>query len=83
MRLSLIVAALLISASTPALADRPISDSEKARLVEAVTAQGCSGGKMEFEDGKFEVSNAKCSDGKIYELHFDQAFKLLKKELET
>lgn len=37
---------------------------------------------MEFDDGKFEVDDAKCSDGKTYDLDFDASFKLIKKELE-
>jgi len=43
---------------------------------------GCSGGKMEFDDGKFEVDDAKCQDGKRYDLKFDRNFKMTSKELE-
>jgi hypothetical protein len=60
--------------------DRALTDQEKASLTQALTAQGCSGGKMKFDDGKFEVDDATCADGKKYELAFDQAFKLIKKE---
>ena len=52
-------------------------------LVSAVSAQGCSGGKMEFDDGKYEVDDARCNDGKIYDLHFNPSFELIKKKLEN
>jgi hypothetical protein len=35
---------------------------------------------MEFDDGKFEVDNAVCADGKTYELDFDSSFRLIKKK---
>jgi len=63
-----------------ALADRPVTDQERAQLVTALQAQGCSGGKMEFDDGKFEVDDARCADGKTYDLDFDASFKLIKKD---
>ena len=63
-----------------ALADRPLTDQEKARLAEAVTAQGCSGGKMKIEEEKFEVDGATCAGGKKYDLEFDKSFKLIAKE---
>lgn len=65
-----------------ALADRPVTDQERAQLVAALQAQGCSGGKMEFDDGKFEVDDARCADGKKYDLDFDASFKLMKKDLD-
>ena len=63
-----------------ALADRPVTDQERAQLVTALQAQGCSGGPMEFDDGKFEVDDARCADGKTYDLDFDASFKLVKKD---
>lgn len=80
-RLMLAAVAVLIPA-LPARADRPVSDAERAKLTAAVTAQQCSGGKMEFDDGAFEVDDAKCADGKTYDLKFDAQFQLVKKELE-
>jgi hypothetical protein len=53
------------------------------KLVSAVSAQGCSGGKMEFDDGKYEVDDARCNDGKIYDLDFNPSFELIKKTLEN
>ena len=77
------MALILGVAGGAALADRPVTDQERTQLVAAMQAQGCTGGKMEFDDGKFEVDDAKCSDGKTYDLKFDGAFKLIKKELEN
>ena len=74
--------ALLMLAATPAWAGRPVTDEEGPKLVEAVAAAGCSGGKMEFDDGKYEVDDAECGDGQTYELKFDAGFQLIKKELE-
>jgi hypothetical protein len=58
------------------------SPTTKGQLVSAVSAQGCSGGKMEFDDGKYEVDDVRCNDGKTYDLDFNRSFELLKKKLE-
>ena len=76
-------AVVVIAFSTVALAGRPVTDAEKTKLLAAVAAQECSGGKMEFDDGKFEVDNARCKDGKSYDLDFDATFKLISKKLEN
>jgi hypothetical protein len=78
----LLPAILFALTSGAALADRAVTDDERAKLVTALQAAGCSGGKMEFDDGKFEVDNSKCADGKTYDLDFDASFKLIKKELD-
>lgn len=83
-------AVLFLSAGLafPALAkDRPVTDQERANLVEAVKAAGCTGGEMEFDDdkatahpaGKFEVDDAMCGNQK-HDLVFDPDFKLLSKK---
>ena len=36
----------------------------------------------EFDDGKFEVDDARCADGKQYDLDSDASFKLIKKALD-
>jgi Peptidase propeptide and YPEB domain len=72
----------LMLAATSAWAGRPVTDDEGAKLLQSVAAAGCSGGKLEFDDGKFEVEDAECSDGQTYELKFDEGFQLIKKELE-
>lgn len=69
-------------AATPAQADRRLTREEKSSIRSAMKDAQCSGGKMEFDDGKFEVDNAKCQDGKRYDLTFDRNFKLTSKELE-
>jgi peptidase YpeB-like protein len=73
---------LLFAASTAAAEKRPLTEQEQTRLAEAVKAEGCSGGKMKVEDGNFEVEDATCADGKKWELKFDGAFKLIKKEID-
>jgi len=75
--------ALLVLGCAPALAGRAVTDDERAKLVSAVSAQGCSGGKMEFDDGKYEVDDARCNDGKTCDLDFNRSFELLKKKLEN
>ena len=52
-----------------------IGRAEHARLADALTAQGCTGGKMEWDDDdrEFEVEDAIC-DGRKYELKFDAEF---------
>jgi hypothetical protein len=76
-------AAVLMLVAAPALAGRAVTDDERAKLVSAVSAQGCTGGKMEFDDGKFEVDDVRCNDGKTYDLDFSPAFELIKKKLEN
>ena len=73
-------AALSLFAWWPAQAgDRPLTDDERTKLVAAIAAAGCSGGQMEFDDGLFEVDDARCSDGRSYDLKFDASFKLIAK----
>jgi Type I phosphodiesterase / nucleotide pyrophosphatase/Peptidase propeptide and YPEB domain len=81
MRAVLISLALMLGMGT-ALADRPLTQEESDKLNAALKQEGCSGGKMEFEDGKFEVDNAVCADGKTYDLDFDSSFRLIKKKAE-
>jgi hypothetical protein len=82
MRYACAVFAAIAFLSNPALADRPVTADEGVKLGQALAEQGCSGGKHEFDDGKFEVDDAKCSDGKTYDLDFDASYKLIKKKLE-
>ncbi|KAF0099777.1 MAG: Uncharacterized protein FD144_3572 [Rhodospirillaceae bacterium] len=83
-------AALFLSAglALSALAkDRPVTEQERAKLVEAVKAAGCTGGEMEFDDdkatahpaGKFDVDDAMCGNQK-HDLVFDTDFKMLSKK---
>ena len=47
MRLIVSIAALAVSA-LPALADRQVTEDERAKLVAAVQAEGCTGGKLRW-----------------------------------
>jgi hypothetical protein len=88
--LPLLGVALLVPAASAVAKDRPVTDQERPRLEAALKEAGCSGGKMEFDDdkgashpnGKFEIDDATCEDGKKYDLSFDPDFKLLKKKLD-
>ena len=83
MRLIVSIAVLAVS-TLPALADRQVTEDERAKLVAAVQAEGCSGGKLEFDDDdqQFEVDDAVCADGKKYDLKFDPQMKLKRKNLD-
>jgi hypothetical protein len=69
-------------AATPAQADRRLTREEKSSIESAMKDMNCSGGKMEYDDGRFEVDDARCQGGKRYDLTFDRNFKLTNKELE-
>jgi Peptidase propeptide and YPEB domain len=87
--LPLIACALVLPAGASLAKDRAVTDQERPKLEAALKEAGCSGVKMEFDDdkaaahpnGKFEVDDATCQDGKKYDLTFDPAFKLLTKKL--
>jgi hypothetical protein len=84
MRTLLASAAILTIVTFPVRADRPVSEEERAKLVQAVAAQGCSGGKMEWDenDREFEVDDAQCSDGRKYDVKFHADFTLKSKKLD-
>ncbi len=82
MQIILISLVAILLMASDAIAGRTVTDEERTRLVAALTAQGCSGGKMEFDDGKFEVDDAVCADGKKYDLDFDTSFLLIRKKIE-
>jgi hypothetical protein len=54
----ILISLILILSTGTALADRPVTQEESERLQAALKEQGCSDGKMEFDDGKFEVDDA-------------------------
>lgn len=82
MRSLFVASSAFLVVAVPASADRAVTNEESAKLLPAIAAAGCSGGKIEFDDGKYKVDDAKCSDGQTYDLAFDAGFKLIKKELE-
>jgi hypothetical protein len=83
MRLIVATAVLAISVSS-ALADRQVTEDERAKLTAAIQTAGCTGGKLEMDedDEQFEVDGATCADGKKYELKFDMQLRLLSKKLD-
>jgi len=78
----ILICSVLALSTGAAIADRPVTQQESEQLEAALKEQGCSGGKMEFDDGKFEIDDSKCADGKTYDLDFDASFKLIKKKLD-
>jgi hypothetical protein len=80
----LIAIPVLVALAVPAQADRPLTEGERARVIEAVQVQGCSGGEMEFDedDRQFEVDDALCTDGKKYDLKFGADFQFIRKNLD-
>jgi len=78
-----LIASITILALTalPALADRQVTEDERAKLVAAVQAEGCNGGKFEMDedDQQFEVDDAVCADGRKYDLKFDVQMRLKRK----
>jgi hypothetical protein len=79
-----LAAFVALMANTASAQDRPVTDDERAKLTAAVAAQGCSGGKMEFDidDNHFEVDDARCDDGRKYDFKFDTSFRLIEKRLD-
>jgi hypothetical protein len=68
--------------SKSALADDDALNADKrTKLTAAVATEGCSGGEMEFDNGRYEVDEVQCGDGRRYDLDFDRAFKLISKEV--
>jgi len=83
MRFIISMAVLAVSA-LPALADRQVTEDERTKLVAAIQAEGCTGGKFEMDedDQQFEVDDAVCAVGKKYDLKFDAQMKLKRKNLD-
>jgi hypothetical protein len=66
--------------TTLALADTPVTPAEAEKIKAAIDVFGCSGGKMEKETeatGVYEVDDAKCKDGKQYDIKLDKDFKVI------
>jgi hypothetical protein len=85
MRFGLVVSAafwLLAGHAVAQSGDRPPTDEERARLSAAMQAEGCSGGLFELDDDGYEVDDARCGDGRKYDLKFDKSFKLIEKDLD-
>ena len=67
-----------------AVADRAPTPEERAEVEATIKAEGCTGGRIEFdEEGKeFAVKNVQCDDGKPYEFKLDANYAVTKKELD-
>jgi hypothetical protein len=79
MKRMLFATSLVFALSLPALADTPLTADEQKQATAAAAAWGCEGGKWEKEteaSGVFELDDAKCKDGRNYDLKFDADFKL-------
>lgn len=80
MKTAILAAAALVFGASAALADDKPSAAEAEKIAAAVKAWGCTGGEMEKEtesSGLYEVDDAKCSDGKKYDLKLDKDFKII------
>lgn len=80
----LIVTAAVAFSAVPALADRPVTDAERTKLVAALAAQGCSAGEMEWDedDREFEVDDADCGDGRDHDLKFNANYTLKSRKVD-
>jgi hypothetical protein len=79
MKRFIVAVAALTFGSVCALADEKPSEAEAAKIKDAITAWGCTGGEYEKEtegSGLFEVDDAKCKDGQ-YDFKLDKDFKIL------
>ena len=56
--------------SSAALADNAPTDEQLPQIEASLKAWGCAGGAPVVEDGSgfIEVEDAKCSDGKVYDI---------------
>lgn len=76
-----VAAAAALLAASPAAADRPPTDAERAAIEEALRGLGYTAwGKIEFEDdGVWEVDDAIDASGKGFELILTPEFEVLEK----
>ncbi|MEQ8652487.1 MAG: hypothetical protein RIC87_08495 [Kiloniellales bacterium] len=64
--------------------ERPVTADERTAIDAALQKEGCSGGMAEFDydDDRFEIDEAVCSDQQRYEIKLDRSFKLIRKSLD-
>jgi hypothetical protein len=66
-----------------ALADRAPTGEERARIAETLRANGfTSWRKIELDDGKWEVDDARHSNGQLYDVDLSRSYNIIKRELE-
>ncbi|MDO8408796.1 MAG: hypothetical protein Q7S93_01855 [Phenylobacterium sp.] len=81
MRLVILSVAALMLPATASLADAPPSAQERAQVMAALAAVGCSDPReieREEDDGViegYEVEDAKCADG-VYDFELDTQFNI-------
>ncbi len=78
MKRALIATFAALACSTAAFADSDPTDEEKAKIIDAMKAWGCSGGEIEKETegtSVFEVDDAECPQGQ-YDLKLDKNYHL-------
>lgn len=76
----LVVSSLtLLLAASPALADRPATPEEMARVTEALAAIGCTPYDVEWDedDARFEVDDARCGDQGRFDFELDRTFAIV------
>ena len=80
-RIALLASAFAALPLTAALADRDPSPEERQIISDALRYEGFTGwGKIEFDDGQWEVDNAIGPDGRKYDLKLDRDFRVVDSE---
>lgn len=79
---TIVLAVATMAVVSPAFADRPVTAREHSEISRAIGAHGCKGGRYEFDrdDHRYEVDDARCSDGREYDFELDPWFRITKKE---
>jgi hypothetical protein len=76
--------ALAVAVASPALADRPPTPEERAKIESVLRAAGFERWEeIEFDDGVWEVDDAIGADGREYDLKLDpRTFAIIEKKLD-
>ncbi|MEX3009225.1 hypothetical protein ABVT35_12185 [Hoeflea sp. TYP-13] len=79
MKSTFLAAGVLLLLAQPALADRPVTEMERASILAAIAPFGCTATKMEFDsdDNRFEVDDADCGDRRDFDLELNTAFEIV------
>jgi len=78
MKISLVALAGMLVAA-PAFAWRDVTPQERTSIESTLTAQGCSGGVMKFDDDDktFEIDDARCN-GRKTDIYLNQSFQVVR-----
>ncbi|MGK7945366.1 MAG: hypothetical protein AB4058_12935 [Microcystaceae cyanobacterium] len=81
----LITVIIILIFIPPAYADRPVTPEEQAAIQKALAEDGCTGGSYEVDDEDnvlmgYEVDDAQCSDGALYDIDLDENFNIISKD---